>query len=79
MALFLFCFLGDMVTIRSDMFNETLCNTDWYLFPIELQRMMAIFMATVQQPTTVGNGSAVFNREAFKKVCVVLNAFVDAP
>ena len=64
-----FCIIGEIVTNRFDMFNETLCNTNWYFFPIKLQQMLAIFMTITQQSATIhGSGSIVCRREAFKKV-----------
>lgn len=68
-AIFGFCIVGETVTIQFDRFNETLCNTKWYLLPIEMQQMLVIFMAFVQQSATIhGSGQTVCRLEAFKKV-----------
>lgn len=69
MAIFGFCVLGELVTNRFDLFNETLCKTNWHLLPIELKRMLVIFMAITQKSVILGSGKTVICRlEAFKKV-----------
>ena len=69
MAIFGFCILGEIVTSQFDSFNETLCNTNWYLLPNEIQQMLVIFFAFVQQSATIhGAGKTVCKLEAFKKV-----------
>lgn len=67
--IFGFCILGEMVTNRFDTFYETLCNTDWYLFPTELKRTLVTFMTIVQKSATIrGSGNIVCKLAAFKKV-----------
>lgn len=51
------------------MFKDVLDQCDWYLFPIEMQRMLIIVMSNTQQPTIIhAFGNAQCSREAFKKV-----------
>lgn len=70
--------LGEIVTDQFDAFNVALCNSFWYLFPNELQRMLLIFMGIAQKPAYVrGYGSTVFTREAFKKVGRVIFACIQ--
>lgn len=70
MAILGFCLLGEIVTIQFDRFNETLCtNTNWYLLPIEMQRMLVVFIAFAQHSVIIrGSGQIVCRLEAFKKV-----------
>lgn len=70
MAILGFCLLGEIVTIQFDRFYETLCtNTNWHLFPIEMQRMLVIFIAFAQHSAIIrGSGQTVCRLEAFKKV-----------
>lgn len=50
-------------------FDDALCRTNWYRFPIETQKMLLIVMANAQQPILVqGFGNIACTREAFKKV-----------
>lgn len=66
-AIYTFC--GDAVSNQFELFNDELCQSKWYLFPIELQQILPIVVANVQQPTTVrGFGNTFCTREAFKKV-----------
>ena len=67
--IFCVCEFGETITSQFRMFNVELCHCNWYLFPIEVQRMLVIFMADVQQPTFIqGYGNTVCIREVFKKV-----------
>ena len=64
-----FCELGEMVTKLFDKFNVRLYQCDWYLFPIEVQRMLVVFMSDTQQPVFVhASGNIQCIRENFKKV-----------
>lgn len=74
MAILGFCIVGELVTDRFNIFNSTLCTTDWYGFPIELKRILVIFVAVTQKSVTLhGSGKTAFCRlEAFKKVTAAL-------
>ena len=68
-SIFFFCAFGEMVTHQFNVFDDELCQCDWYLFPIEMKRMMIIFMVNTQQPAIIqGFANTVCTREAFKKV-----------
>lgn len=63
------CMFGEIVTNRFDMFYDAFCNTNWYIFPIELQRILVIFMPIVQKSVLVnGSGKIICRLEEFKKV-----------
>lgn len=69
----IFCELGDMVSSQFVVFNDSLERLNWYLFPIEMQKMMIIVMAKTQQPALLrGFGNIVCTRETFKKVIFTL-------
>ena len=64
-----FCEMGEMVTDQFEKFNTKLYQCDWYLFPIEVQRMLVIFMSDTQKPVFIhGYGNILCIRENFKKV-----------
>lgn len=65
----MFCFCGEMVTYQFEAFDEELCMRNWYTFPVELQRMMIVFMAGTQQSIHIrGFANTICTREAFKRV-----------
>lgn len=48
--------------------DDAIGQFDWYLFPIEIQRILPTIIVMAQQPVTVECfGSASCNREQFKK------------
>lgn len=68
---FTFCFIGEVMKNQFDTYNETLCNTNWYFFSLEMQQMLMIFLKIVQQSATIhGSGNVVCTREVFKRVSV---------
>ena len=51
--------------------NATLCQIDWHLAPIEIQRMLLIIFLYTQQPLEIQFfGSFSCSREQFKRVSV---------
>lgn len=63
------CILGEIMSNRFDRFYEVLCNRNWYLFSIEMQRMLVIFMPFAQESVTIRGGRTTTCRlETFKKV-----------
>lgn len=71
-----FCELGETVTDQFRKFNARLYQCDWYLFPIEVQQMLVIFMSDTQQTVYVqGYGHVLCIRENLKRVkstCVAI-------
>lgn len=68
-AIFLICEFGGMVTDRFEKFYDDLCQCNWYLYPMEIQRIYLIFMVNAQQPTMIqGFANIVCTREYYKKV-----------
>ena len=67
--IFFYCELGKMVTNEFNLFNEELCQCKWYLFSLDMQRMMLIFMSDAQQPMLLrGYGNIECTRDSFKNV-----------
>lgn len=70
------------VTHQFIRFNAKLCQCDWYLFPIGIQRMLVIFMSDTQQPVSIqGYGNIQCKRENFKTVRInfIPNQFNPIP
>lgn len=58
-----------MVTNQFEKFEDSLSRCNWYLFPIEMQKMFNIVTANAQQTMTIrGFGNIECNRETFKVV-----------
>lgn len=63
------CESGEMIVNKFDAFNDAIGQCNWHLFPIEMQQMLIILMANVQQPKLIcGFGNIQCSRETFKKV-----------
>lgn len=59
---------GGMVTKQFDAFDEQLCQSNWYLYPNGMQRLLLIFILDAQQPVLIrGYGTIVCTREFFEK------------
>lgn len=68
-VIFCVCEFGHQLTQEFEMFDEKLCQFNWYLLPIELQRMFVIVMANAQQPNVMqGFGNIQCTRDSFKQV-----------
>lgn len=73
------CELGHRMNSSFERIVFTIEQLDWYLFPIEVQRMLPMIIAIAQQPVTLECfGSIMCNREVFKNVSAVLiNLTID--
>lgn len=66
---FFWCECGKIVTTGFAMFDYELWQCKWYLFPIEMQQMLAFIMSNTQEPATLqGYGNIVCTRDTFKRV-----------
>lgn len=66
-----FCEFGEKLTEKYESFNEKLYRCHWYAFPIEMQRMLLIFMSSTQHsPFLRGFGNIVCTRDTFKVVII---------
>lgn len=58
-----------MLTNQFELIHDELCRCDWYLCPIDMQRMVLIVLANTQWPKIVqGFGNVQCTRDSFKKV-----------
>lgn len=66
---FMFCDFGRSVTDGFEALNDVILDSEWYLFPIEIQHMFPIIMISVQKGVALrGFGNIPCTREAFKNV-----------
>lgn len=67
--IYLFSDLGEDVSNHFYELNDTIYQSEWYAFPIEVQRMLPILLMTTQkQVVPRGFGNLLCIRESFKKV-----------
>lgn len=67
--IFAFCELGAQVTHQFNSLDDVLCQVKWYILPIEVQRMVIMFMLDAQQAVFLrGYGNIVCSRDSFKNV-----------
>lgn len=78
-VIFIYCEFGEAVIKHFNKFDDELYqSTAWYLFPIEVQRMLLIFMADSQQPLRIrGYGNIECTRDAFKTVKQIIRFSID--
>ena len=70
-TIFFVCELGEKVTHQFNLFNEEICNCDWFLFPIEIQRIFLIVLLGAQQPAVIqGYANTTCTRDTFKNVTI---------
>lgn len=63
------CELGHRMNCSFERILFTIEQFDWYLFPIEIQRMLPLIIAIAQQPVTLECfGSIECSRQVFKNV-----------
>lgn len=68
-VVFIFCEFGEKVSTQFQYFNDELCKCDWYLLPIEMQRILLTVMTNSQQPIFIqGYGNTLCIRYSFNKV-----------
>lgn len=66
---FICCELGQRTTDMFDEMNSTIDQLDWYLFPIELERMLRMIIANAQRPVSLQCwGGIACTRDCFKNV-----------
>ena len=67
--MFIACEISQRVNDAFNGLNLTIHQFDWYLFPIEIQRMLPMIIVVAQQPVTLECfGSISCSREVFKNV-----------
>lgn len=73
LVLLLYCEFGERVTNEFVELDNEVCQLEWYLLPISVQRFIPFIMNTTQQPIILrGFQSCSCARESFKNVCLTL-------
>lgn len=68
-VIFIICELGERVTNEFDDVDNVVCELNWYLFPLNIQKMLPIAMIGTVKPVIIrGYGNCMSTREAFKNV-----------
>lgn len=63
------CELSERFNTALNELNDMIGQLDWYLLPIEVQRMLPILITYTQKPLVIKFfGNIACNREQFKKV-----------
>lgn len=64
-----FCEIGERVSHQFNAFDAELCQCKWYLYPVDVQQMLLIFMGNAQQPILIRSyGGIACTRDSFEKV-----------
>lgn len=70
---FCYCELGERVSQQFNIFDDELRRCRWYLYPLEMQKMLLIILSSTQQPPAIqGYANTVCTRDAFKRVRFVI-------
>lgn len=68
-VLFVTCELGDQISMEFDEINDQINEFNWYLCPLNVQKMLPAMMMNLQQPVDFKCfGSSACNRSTFKEV-----------
>lgn len=80
-VVFLVCELSQRICDYFNSIDMMIGKWNWYLLPIEIQRILPLILIVVQQPFKfIGFGSVSCSRETFKKVSIIINkkSFIDS-
>lgn len=67
------CELGERTNEMFGAIDDTFNETDWYLYPIEVQRMLSAVMIVAQKPIYVELfGSVTASRETFRQASTTM-------
>lgn len=60
---------GQTLTSRFEEIGDAICDSEWFSFPVELQKMLHIIIQAAQAPIEIsGFGNISVKRETFKRV-----------
>lgn len=72
---YIYCAYAQMVTDQFGVFEKQLCQCEWHLWPIGIQQMFMIIVASAQQPASIHSyGHIGCTRYVFQKVIAQLNS-----
>lgn len=67
--IFFFCYFGEMINGEFAELYDVITQSNWYLYDIEIQRMIPIILAGTQNPPVLkGFGNVMCTRDSFQKV-----------
>lgn len=70
------CEAGQRLSNKNNQINDAINRIDWYLLPIEVQRILIVAIMHGQQPLHIKFfGSISCNREQFERVCALNQCF----
>lgn len=79
-TVFIACEIGQQMNDAFEKIYFTVTRFKWYLFPIEIRRLLPIIMANAQQPVSLECfGSIICSREVFKKVSILHLKYLNNP
>lgn len=69
-VIFMYCEFGQRITSCFLDIDKALWQTDWYAFPIKVQKMIAMMLMGTQEPVGVSGfgGNLVYERDTFTNV-----------
>lgn len=71
-VVFITCELGQRLICEYADIEDVICQFDWYLLPLDIQKALTIIIFNAQQPVTIECfGSTNTNRESFQQVCLM--------
>lgn len=69
--LYLICYFGDEVASHFRSISDSMYQSDWYLFSLEMKKSMIMVLAAAQKPVYICKfGQIHCTREIFKSVCL---------
>lgn len=72
-GIFLLCEPGEKMTTKFVMFGDELDRCNWYLLPINLQRMYIIFISDTQHPMKLSSYAGILcERGSAEKVSLIV-------
>lgn len=72
---FIGCEMGQIMTNTFAEIDHEIGQWDWYLYPIEIQRVLQIIIPSLQRPVVLqGFGSITYSRITFNKVSFMKNS-----
>lgn len=72
-TMFMYCELGQYLTTEFIEINDTFEQIDWYVYPIEIQRLLTTILIHLQEPVELFYfGCNSCSRESMKKVSDVV-------
>ena len=78
-VLFFICEFAQRGTDAFNQFDELISQSDWYLYPMEIQTILPVVLNVAQKPSELYCfGSIACNRESFKNVSLIyrLNSLI---